>query len=127
MITGTVCAHAIVSVTSCPQPLLRTAMVAVLTRNPFIKMVIVVDEDIDIRNQREVQWAIATRFQADRDLILIPGVQGSVIDPSASPEGSSSKIGMDATFPKERLSVFEKITLPAESKKRAIELLDKAL
>jgi 2,5-furandicarboxylate decarboxylase 1 len=123
-VPGTVSGHVIVSVNECSTPLLRSAMAAILIRNPFVKMVIAVDEDIDIRNYREVQWAMATRFQGDRDLLLMPGTQGSVIDPSTSPDGSTCKIGMDATFPKDRLSTFQKIDVPLENRIRATEILN---
>jgi 2,5-furandicarboxylate decarboxylase 1 len=47
-----------------------------------VKHVIVVDEDVDIHNPAEVEWAVATRFQADRDLVVVPESQGSKLDPS---------------------------------------------
>ncbi len=47
-----------------------------------LKHVIVVDEDVDIHNPTEVEWAVATRFQADRDLVIVPESQGSKLDPS---------------------------------------------
>ena len=125
LITGTVCGHAVMSVAECPKPLLRSAMVALLIHNPFVKRVVFVNEDIDIRNPREVEWALATRFQPDQDLLLIPEVYGSVIDPSASPDRGTCKMGMDATFPKERVAAFQKIDIPKESRKRAAEILRK--
>ena len=63
-----------------------------------IKHVIVVDEDVDIHNPRDVEWAVATRAQADRDLVIIAGAQGSKLDPS-SDGGVSAKLGIDATIP----------------------------
>jgi len=125
MIPGTVNGHVIVSISEkCSPPMLRSAMIALLTRNRFIKKIIAVDEDIDVRNYKEVEWAVLTRFQADKDLILLPGVHGSMIDPSASPNGSTCKIGIDATFPEEQAILFQKIKIPEESRKRAIEILD---
>lgn len=62
-----------------------------------IKQVIVVDEDIDIDSPEEVEWAVATRFQADRDLVVLHRSLGSKLDPTASRRGLSSKLGMDAT------------------------------
>jgi hypothetical protein len=50
-----------------------------------LKHVIVVDEDVDIHNPTEVEWAVATRFQADRDLVIVPESQGSKLDPSTVP------------------------------------------
>ena len=63
-----------------------------------IKQVIVVDEDVDVHDPREVEWAVATRFQADRDLVVISNAQGSRLDPS-SDNGISAKMGLDATVP----------------------------
>lgn len=61
-----------------------------------LKTVIVVDEDVDIHNPREVEWAVTTRFQADRDLVVISDAQGSKLDPSTC-DGVGAKMGMDAT------------------------------
>jgi len=63
-----------------------------------IKQVVVVDMDVDIDDPNEIEWAIATRFQADRDLVVVSGAQGSKLDPS-SDEGVSAKMGIDATKP----------------------------
>src|SRR5690242_18862837 len=63
-----------------------------------IKQVVVVDTDVDIDNQTEIEWAGAARFQADRDLVIVSGAQGSKLDPSAD-NGISAKMGMDATKP----------------------------
>src|SRR6202049_2803645 len=65
-----------------------------------LKQVVVVDLDVDIDNPDEIEWAVATRFQADRDLLVISGAQGSKLDPS-SQEGISAKMGIDATKPVE--------------------------
>ena len=125
LIRGTVGGHVIFSVKDAPRPMIRSAITAVLIHNPHVKMAIAVDEDIEIRNEREMQWAMATRVQADRDFVLIPGVQGSVIDPSISPDGSSCKLGIDATFPKDQTSRFKKITIPPQSWNRAMTVLEK--
>jgi 2,5-furandicarboxylate decarboxylase 1 len=63
-----------------------------------IKQVVVVDTDVDIDDPNEIEWAIATRFQADRDLVVVSGAQGSKLDPS-SEQGVSAKMGIDATRP----------------------------
>jgi len=63
-----------------------------------IKQVVVVDTDVDIDDASEIEWAIATRFQADRDLVVISGAQGSELDPSST-DGISAKMGIDATKP----------------------------
>jgi 2,5-furandicarboxylate decarboxylase 1 len=63
-----------------------------------IKQVVVVDTDVDIDDPNEIEWAIATRFQADRDLVVVSGAQGSKLDPSSA-DGISAKMGIDATKP----------------------------
>jgi 2,5-furandicarboxylate decarboxylase 1 len=63
-----------------------------------IKQVVVVDMDVDIDDPNEIEWAVATRFQADRDLVVVSGAQGSKLDPSSN-EGISAKMGIDATKP----------------------------
>ena len=65
-----------------------------------LKQVVVVDLDVDIDNPDEIEWAIATRFQADQDLLVVSGAQGSKLDPS-SRDGISAKMGIDATKPVE--------------------------
>jgi 2,5-furandicarboxylate decarboxylase 1 len=65
-----------------------------------LKQVTIVDPDVDIDNPHEIEWAVATRFQADRDLVVVSGAQGSRLDPS-SREGISAKMGIDATKPVE--------------------------
>ena len=62
-----------------------------------IKMVTVVDEDIDINDSEQIEWAIATRFQASRDLVIIQHGLGSKLDPSGDKRGLNDKMGLDAT------------------------------
>jgi 2,5-furandicarboxylate decarboxylase 1 len=79
-----------------------------------LKHVIVVDEDVDIHNPTEVEWAVATRFQADRDLVVVPESQGSKLDPS-NRDGVGAKMGLDATKPfKAPEMVFKRIRVPGE-------------
>ncbi len=62
----------------------------------YLKHIIVVDEDIDVYDEQQVLRALATRFQADRDLFIVPGVTSNLLDPSAD-NGVGAKMGMDAT------------------------------
>jgi len=79
-----------------------------------LKHVIVVDEDVDIHNPTEVEWAVATRFQADRDLVIVPDSQGSKLDPS-NRDGVGAKMGIDATKPlKAPEMTFKRIRVPGE-------------
>jgi UbiD family decarboxylase len=64
------------------------------------KHVFVVDKDINIYNPLEVEWAMATRFQGDRDMVLLGRERGSSLDPSADPGTHHTyKIGFDLTKP----------------------------
>lgn len=68
-----------------------------------LKHVVVVDGDVDLYDNGEVEWAIATRFQADRDLVLLRDEPSSSLDPSAShsagQKARTAKMGLDATAP----------------------------
>jgi 2,5-furandicarboxylate decarboxylase 1 len=56
--------------------------------------VIVVDHDIDIFNDQRVQWAVGTRCQADRDVLIVSSAGGSDLDPSDLKEGVTAKMGI---------------------------------
>ena len=56
------------------------------------------DDDVDVFNEEEVLWAIATRFQADTDMFSVPNVLCNRLDPS-SVDGMSAKLAIDATAP----------------------------
>ena len=60
---------------------------------------IVVDDDIDVRNWDQVVWAMYTRVQPERDVMLFPTMVGAPLDPSAPIHRHTSKIGIDATVP----------------------------
>ena len=80
-----------------------------------IKHAVVVDTDVDIHAPQEVEWAVSTRFQADRDLVVIPHAQGSKLDPSGR-EGVGAKMGLDATVPLDAPPMkFKRIRVPGEA------------
>jgi UbiD family decarboxylase len=92
--------HGVVSITKQKEGDGKNAIMAAFTGHPSMKKVTVVDEDIDIFDDRQVEWAVATRFQADKDLILIPNSRGSTLDPSSHEgDGTTTKVGIDATMP----------------------------
>jgi 2,5-furandicarboxylate decarboxylase 1 len=79
-----------------------------------IKQVVVVDDDVDIHDPTQVEWAVATRFQADRDLVIIAEAQGSKLDPSTR-NGVGAKMGLDATKPLSAPDfTFKRIRVPGE-------------
>jgi UbiD family decarboxylase len=78
----------------------RNVGLAALGAHPSLKRIVVVNDDVDVRDPRQVEWAIATRVQADRDITVIPGARGSSLDPSRHQPGSTTaKWLIDATFP----------------------------
>jgi len=92
--------HALVKIRKRREDDGRKAIDAAFRGHKSCKHVFVVDEDIDIYNPLETEWAMATRFQADRDLVLKEKEKGSSLDPSADPETSvTQKVGFDCTKP----------------------------
>jgi len=92
----------------------KNALLAAFAAHPSLKHAVVVDSDIDVFNVSDVEWAIATRFQASKDLLVINNVRGSTLDSSADQEtGLTTKMGLDATKPfnkpKEK---FERAKIP---------------
>jgi 2,5-furandicarboxylate decarboxylase 1 len=81
----------------------KRALEAAFRAHRSLKHCVVVDEDIDILNPAEVEWAVATRFQADTGLLLLTDQPSSSLDPSARHEpgkkSRGAKLGVDATIP----------------------------
>jgi UbiD family decarboxylase len=102
--------HGVVSITPQKQGDSKNAVMAAFTGHPSMKRVVVVNSDIDIFDDAQVEWALATRFQGDRDLFILPGARGSTLDPSSpEPDMTTTKIGMDATIPVGREEEFQKV------------------
>ena len=92
----------------------KNVMMGAFAASFDLKHIIVVDEDVDIHNPTEVEWAVATRFQADRDLLIVPESQGSKLDPT-NRDGVGAKMGMDATKPLAADEMtFKRIRVPGE-------------
>jgi 2,5-furandicarboxylate decarboxylase 1 len=106
--------HAIISIEKQTDGDGKNALMATFAAHPSLKHAVVVDTDINVFNSEEVEWAIATRFQADRDLIIIPNARGSTLDPSADQEtGLTTKLGVDATRPLSKpREKFERAEIP---------------
>ena len=92
--------HCVVSVEKFSDGDGKNVLMAIFSANPSIKHAVVVDSDIDVYNMEQVEWAIATRFKGDRDLLVIPNVRVSSLDPTANQELElGCKVGFDATRP----------------------------
>ena len=99
--------HAIVQIEKRTEGDAKNAILAALAANPSLKGVIIVDEDIDIFNYEDIDYAIATRFQADRGFVIITGARGSSLDPSSGE--TTAKWGIDATKPLKNAEQFERV------------------
>ncbi len=92
----------------------KNAILAAFAAHYDLKQVIAVDADVNIHDPKEVEWAVATRFQASRDLIVINNSQGSKLDPSTD-NGVGSKMGLDATKPVDALEfTYKRIAVPGQ-------------
>ena len=84
----------------------KMAALAALSSDAFVKLVVVVDKDVDVHNEKEVLWAVATRTQPDQDTFFVPNSVGSRLDPSGysvwsrhERNGMNTKWAIDATMP----------------------------
>lgn len=88
--------HAVVQIEKEVEGEAKNAIIAAFAAHPSLKLVVVVDSDINIFKPEEVEYAIATRVRWSDDIVMIPGVRGSSLDPS-SMNGVTTKVGIDAT------------------------------
>jgi 3-polyprenyl-4-hydroxybenzoate decarboxylase len=98
----------------------RNAITAVFGSKADCKHVFVFDEDIDIFSDEMVDWALATRFQGDRDLVVATGFRVVPLDPSLTGARTGAKTGFDCTIPFGRTGSFE-WAIPAPPKLPARE------
>ena len=95
--------HAVVQIDKQGPEDARRAIEAAFRGHSSLKHVVVVDTDVDIYDPHDVEWAIATRFQASTDLMIFPDQPSSSLDPSArqvpGEKACSDKVGIDATVP----------------------------
>jgi 2,5-furandicarboxylate decarboxylase 1 len=95
--------HAVVQIEKRHEEDGRRAIWAAFQGHASLKHVVVVDVDVNLYDGADVEWAIATRFQADRDLVVLSDQPGSSLDPSAAhkpgEKARTAKMGLDATAP----------------------------
>ena len=97
---GGVCRyHLVVKIRKKQEGQAKNIMMGAFAGHYDIKQVIVVDEDVNIHDGESVEWAVATRFQADRDLLVVGNTQASKLDPTTTEDGVGAKMGLDATVP----------------------------
>jgi 2,5-furandicarboxylate decarboxylase 1 len=98
----------------------KQAAMLLMGLDHYVKLVIVVDKDIDPCDQDAVLWATAMRMQADQDVEILSGVMGNRLDPSSA-DGLTSKMIVDATEALD--SPATRVRLPEEDRARAEELI----
>ena len=118
---GTSWLHAVVQIRKQHADDGRKAGEAAFRGHGSLKHVVVVDDDVDLYDPSDVEWAIATRFQADRDLVVWSDQPSSSLDPSAThvpgQKSRSAKMALDATIPWDkadgctRLHEFKRVPL----------------
>jgi UbiD family decarboxylase len=90
----------------------RNAIAAVFGSKADAKHVFVFDDDIDVFSDEQVDWAVATRFQGNRDLVVADGFRCIPLDPSLAGSRTGAKMGLDCTWPFGKSGAFE-FSVPA--------------
>jgi len=90
--------HAVIQIKKSTQGDGKNAIMAAFAAHTSLKHVVVVDEEMNPSDEFDVEYAIATRVNGDRDLMVITGVRGSSLDPCQLDDGTNVKVGVDATM-----------------------------
>jgi 2,5-furandicarboxylate decarboxylase 1 len=117
---GTFRHHVVVSIKKRAENEGRNVILGLLSLGIGLKQVIVVDDDIDPFDPMQVDWALATRMQADKDVIIIPRIACSTLDPSVPEPRVTAGLGIDATAPMKDRWRFEKVEIPGVDKVKYI-------
>lgn len=112
--SGTARFHAYIQLKKTNDAEPKTIIAAALAAEHFIKHVWVVDDDVDIFNEQKVLWAMATRFQGDKDIVIIKDMVGSVSDPTVVDGRKTAKVGFDCTKPAPPEPFERTLTLPRD-------------
>ncbi|WP_313350928.1 UbiD family decarboxylase [Paracoccus sp. (in: a-proteobacteria)] len=98
----------------------RQVMLGLLGWDPYLKTVIAVDDDIDVTQDSQVLWALATHFQPHRDMFTIDGLPGSPLDPSSTADGTTSRLALDATRGPDFHGIRATLSAQAQAKAQTI-------
>lgn len=102
--------HAVISINKQTEGDGKNAIMAALSAHPSLKHAVVVDTDVNVFDPQDVEYAIATRVKADRDIMIVPNVRGSSLDPVAESDGTTTKLGVDATKSLKTIEKFERVS-----------------
>jgi UbiD family decarboxylase len=104
--------HAVVQIEKQTEGDGKNAIMAAFAAHTSLKHVVIVDDDINIFDPNDVEFAIATRVKGDVDILIIPNVRGSSLDPRGAPDGTTTKVGIDATKVLIEKKNFERAVIP---------------
>ncbi|MBI4317976.1 MAG: UbiD family decarboxylase [Chloroflexi bacterium] len=113
--------HAYISIKKTAEGQAKQAIFTAFGIDHCLKLVAVVDEDVDVFNEPEVLWAMSTRLQAAGGVNITPGGMGVILDPSSTEDARSDKLGIDATKPIAKFAPT--LTFPEEIKQSIKRLL----
>lgn len=102
--------HAAISIKKQTEGDGKNAIMAALSAHPSLKHAVIVDTDIDVFDPEDIEYAIATRVKADKDIMIVPNVRGSSLDPVAEADGTTTKLGIDATKSFKNIEKFERVS-----------------
>ena len=122
--SGTCRLHAYIALRKAAPGQAKNAAAVAFGDDLSLKLVVVVDDDVDIRDDREVLWAMATRMQADEDIDVVRNAMGAILDPS-NRAGITAKMIVDATRPGPDFP--PRHTLPPKAVEHARAILEKAI
>jgi UbiD family decarboxylase len=110
---GSMWLHVVIAVSDkCSYADAKLAALAAIAAHPSVKHVVVVDDDIDIDDLTMIEWAIATRCKGGEDILIVPSVRGSTLDPR-SRDGVSDKVVLIAIKPRSEPSAkFVRVKVP---------------
>ncbi|MPM82265.1 Phenolic acid decarboxylase subunit C [bioreactor metagenome] len=100
--------HAVIQIKKVYEGTQRNAILAAMAAFPPLKQVIVVDDDVDIYDAEDVEWAMCTRFNPETDIVLVNKAFGHELNP-VTQNGLTTKIGFDATVPHPRPKEYERV------------------
>lgn len=106
--------HAVIQIEKQTEGDGKNAIMAAFAAHTSLKHVVVIDEDINIFDPNDVEFAIATRVKGDMDILIIPNVRGSSLDPRGAIDGTTTKVGIDATKVLAEKELFERAKIPKE-------------
>lgn len=106
--------HAVIQIEKISEGDAKQAALAAFASDKDLKHVIVVNDDVNIFDPEDVEWAMATRVQADIDIFIVPGAKGSPLESSHNLQGVSAKMGIDATYPLNEAHMFRRTSIPLE-------------